>query len=134
MLALLVSVAALALMMGGWMHYLWLIPQERVPEEPVAHSTAMAAATGLGVLGLVFTTVWGGGLPVLEVSLQVSAVLGAAGFFYLMGQAPLPDTTPRFAVGSVLPPFSALTHEGVAFDASELRGHRVLLKFFRGHW
>ena len=37
-------------------------------------------------------------------------------------------------VGSAIPEFSALTHDGKLFDSATLKGKLVLIKFFRGHW
>ena len=37
-------------------------------------------------------------------------------------------------VGDKIPAFSGIDDEGVAFDSTNLKGSRVLLKFFRGHW
>jgi cytochrome oxidase Cu insertion factor (SCO1/SenC/PrrC family) len=37
-------------------------------------------------------------------------------------------------VGEILPAFTALDENGAMFNAASLRGHPVLIKFFRGHW
>ena len=37
-------------------------------------------------------------------------------------------------VGSKIPRFTALNENSEYFDSASLAGHRVLIKFFRGHW
>jgi peroxiredoxin len=37
-------------------------------------------------------------------------------------------------VGDTIPIFSALDDRGELFDSERLRGHPVLIKFFRAHW
>ena len=42
--------------------------------------------------------------------------------------------TGRVAVGDVAPDFTLESREGEPVTLSELRGQRVLLVFYRGHW
>ena len=37
-------------------------------------------------------------------------------------------------VGDTIPRFTALDDSGEVFDSRNLRGHLVLIKFFRAHW
>ena len=41
---------------------------------------------------------------------------------------------PAVAIGKVLLDFTAPDENGESFSMSSLRGHPVLLRFFRGHW
>ena len=42
--------------------------------------------------------------------------------------------TGRVAVGDVAPDFTLETRQGGRLTLSELRGRRVILVFYRGHW
>ena len=41
---------------------------------------------------------------------------------------------PNLVLGEQIPVFSAPDHENQTFEIESLRGHPVLIKFFRGHW
>jgi len=124
----LLAILGLSLVSVSWLHYLWLIPQERVPARPIIHTALMTA-------GLIFSV----GAPWVDASL-LSAGLGVVTaplaflFFYLLTQARLPDTEIAVTVGDELLGFTATDPSGVAVGPAEWRGERVLLKFFRGGW
>ena len=126
----LLAIAGVSLVSLGWLHYLWLIPRERVPERPVAHLAAMVlgpllSAAALAVAGPLF---W------LWVGLALASV-GLGGFFWvLMAFAPLPDGNIAVCVGEPLLDFTALDSTGAEVGPSDWRGRPVLFKFFRGHW
>ena len=134
MIPILVASAAAGIMLVSWTHYLWLIPQEKVPEKPTAHSAAMALAVVLGLAAPVLSVLFQSDLAMFEAPIELMAISGAAGFFYLMSQAPMPDGHRTFNVGDVLPEFSAPDQDGATVNLADFRGDRVLIKFFRGHW
>lgn len=119
------SLAGFLVVLVGWVHYLWLIPQERVPARPRAHQLAMVVGSVAALLG-VHTL----GTAILA----ANAVAFGAFFLWLLTQAPMPDGTLVAEVGAVLPGFEALDHEGKPRSIEEWRGRPLLLKFFRGHW
>ena len=128
-MSILVAGIGVALVSGSWLHYLWLIPQERVPVRPVAHGGVMV----LGVLVGIGATALG--LPWSALGLLLGLTLPfAAGFFWLLTQAAMPPQAPMVSVGDVLRPFEARTSAGEVWSSDSLAGKRVLLKFFRGHW
>jgi cytochrome oxidase Cu insertion factor (SCO1/SenC/PrrC family) len=53
------------------------------------------------------------------------------GLLNLAGQS---QQVPAVAVGAPLPDFTAPDENGAPFAIADLRGHPVLIKFFRGHW
>ncbi|NCG17470.1 MAG: redoxin domain-containing protein [Rhodobacterales bacterium] len=134
MIPILVASAATGVMLAAWLHYLWLIPQERVPEKPTMHSAVMAAAVVLGLAGPVLSVLLKSDWALFEAPLELTAISGAGFFFYLMSQAPMPDGHRTFNVGDVLSEFSAPNQEGATVNLADFRGDRVLIKFFRGHW
>ena len=63
----------------------------------------------------------------------VALVLAA---LFLLGTftSGLPSQRPAIAVGALAPDFEAQDADGNYFRLSDLRGSRVLLKFYRGYW
>jgi hypothetical protein len=59
---------------------------------------------------------------------------GGAVWMLLGILAPQSRQTPAVAVGEPAPDFAAPDDRGATFRLSDLRGHPVLIKFFRGHW
>ena len=119
----------LALVTAAWLHYLWLIPQERVPERPMAHGALMLVGVGVGIAATAMGTPW------MSLALLLALTLPfTAGFFWLLAQAALPPQTPTVAVGDVLRPFEAHTGAGEPWSSEALGGKRVLLTVCRGHW
>ncbi len=134
MVPVLVAATACALMLAAWLHYLWLIPQERVPERPVMHLSAMALAILGALLTPVLSVQMASEWTVVEAALELMAIGGASFFFYLMTQAPMPDGARTFNVGDPLPAFATQNHDGQQVRLEDFRGKRVLIKFYRGYW
>ena len=73
---------------------------------------------------------------------EVSDVIGFGGmavFFavfllWLLGQRRTPDGELIAKIGEVLPELAAPNQSGDMVSLNDLRGRRVLLKFYRGHW
>ncbi|MEO7328048.1 MAG: hypothetical protein ABI193_05690 [Minicystis sp.] len=131
-MSLLVVLVALGIVNAAWLHYLAAIPREKVPPRPRAHLAAMGLGAALAALGLALAASEG---ALLGAAVPAFLSLGLAAFFvYLLGQAALPDGAITIHVGDALPEFAADGDDGVLHRASEWRGERVLLKFFRGRW
>lgn len=62
--------------------------------------------------------------------LSVEAFMGVVRGFWFR----LPSSSPEVATGSAMPEFSLTTQEGLPLALSELRGHAVLVVFFRSAW
>jgi len=129
---LLLAGAGFATVLGSWVTYFATVPSGKVPLRPFGHLAAQAAGTALGVAGL--ASALGTGSVLGPALLAVPAVTMGALFGFLYTQRATPVGRLRVSVGDPLRPFTALTPEGDTFDAASLRGKRVLLKFFRGHW
>ncbi len=123
------ALASLALTMGAWLHYLALIPKERVPARPTAHRATLVAALLLGAYAAL-----GGGADAASIIIAAASASLALFFFYLLGQAPLPDGKLVVAVGDPLPVIEAMSSDGERSRSTDWAGQRVLFKFFRGHW
>ncbi len=124
--------SGLALVLTGWVHYLWLIPQERVPVAANGHRAALALGAALAVAAIAVAGAEGGIL--LAIGTAAVSIPAAAGFFYLLSIAPLPDGQLAVTVSDRLPAFAATTHAGDEWSSDSLAHGRVLLKFFRGGW
>ena len=121
LLALVLAVATAAL----WFHQ---IDRVAIPENRTAFVVFFLASVALGVGAFVVGVRWLGG---------VAAVLGIliGGFFPLSIAISRQEVAANaIAVGDTIPHFAALDENGERFDSDSLRGHPVLIKFFRGHW
>ena len=108
--------------------YFAIIHREKVPVSvgPFAGAilagmslTAVAVAMEPGILtGILF---------------GVNALMGG-GILWLLTQRKLPDGELIAAVGQPMPFLSAPDDTGAAFDLTDLKGKRVMVKFFRGSW
>jgi hypothetical protein len=128
------SILGLALVGGAWLHYLAMIPRERVPRRPVGHGALMALGSLMALAAVVLALATGDGSLVLAAVLA-GVTVGLAGyFFWLLRQAALPADRLSFVAGDPLPRFKAFDAEGRPFDSASLDGRRFFLKFFRGHW
>lgn len=128
------AVSAVVVVNAAWLYYLWLIPKERVPERPFGFVAAMVAGVSMSGASLLAALREEEAIaPSMWVLAGVATSL-AAFFVYLLKQAALPDGEIRVAVGDKLLTFAARDTNGDRFHTDELRGKRVLLKFFRGHW
>ena len=124
--------AGLTAALGSWATYLATVPSGKVPLRPYGHLALQAAGAGLGIAGL--ATAFNTGNLLAPALLATPAVTLAGLFAWLYSQRATPVGQLRVSVGDTLRPFVALTPEGKTFDVASLRGKRVLLKFFRGHW
>ena len=63
-----------------------------------------------------------------------TTVAFSALYFVLLSFSGQSNQVPAVAVGSRIPDFTALDHNGQPFSLSSLNGKPILMKFFRGHW
>lgn len=123
----LLPLAGVALVLAAWLHYLALIPREKVPRRPTGHLAFMAAGCALAAVALRH--------PGAASIAAFATAVGLAGFFvYLLAIATLPSPELAARVGEELPPLRAQTPEGEPFSSADIAGERVLVKLFRGHW
>lgn len=128
------AATGMALVLLGWVTYLATVPRGTVPVVPTRHMIAEGVGLLLAIGAL--TQLGGASLSVvIAIGLMTTvSVTGGSLFFFLLTQRKTPIGDITIAVGDTLPRFTATDHEGAAFDSESLRGERVLLKFFRGHW
>lgn len=121
------AVAGLGCVIVSWMWYLALVPAEKVPKRPHAHTALILLGMGLSVVGAV-------GFAVGPLIVAGVAWLLGGFFLYLLTIAGLPDGELIVKTGDPLPAFSAPDHRGQMASSDDWHGKRILLKFFRGHW
>ena len=126
---------ALAIGVLVWLHYLKLIPEERVPKRPWLHILGILVSLVMMALSVVQYVAEGDpAIPGPAVALWILISFLDGLFIFLLFQARLPRGQLAVEVGGSLIPFTAQDQDGQAFDSASLRGQRTLLKFFRGHW
>jgi hypothetical protein len=109
-------------------HYASTVRAVRVALRPRAHQTLFGLAMALALLALARGAGWVGGAAAL-------ATLGVGTIFLLLTTlSGLPPGRLAVRVGAPAPDFVAAASDGAPFQLAALRGRRVLLKFFRGHW
>lgn len=130
---LVLAVGGFTLVLGSWVAYMATVPSGRVPLRPFGHLAVQSVGGVLGVVGIGSAVVGGGPLlgPVLPGAM---AAVMAGLFVFLYSQRSTPVGQLRISVGAPLRAFTAGTPDGDTFDSASLKGRRVLLKFFRGHW
>jgi cytochrome oxidase Cu insertion factor (SCO1/SenC/PrrC family) len=69
-------------------------------------------------------------LRILVICLALALFLGG----WLLYKMKVPKPQIASAVGQVAPDFSLADQSGQTFHLADLRGHRVLLIFYRGYW
>lgn len=124
-MSLLLTVLGLLLVVGGWLHYLHLIPREAVPAQPRQTSALLALGMAAGCVGAGLGETW------LPWALYASTATLGLFFFWLLAQRHTPTGALTVSVGEGLPPIVAKTSAG---EVAEWPQGRVLFKLFRGHW
>ena len=121
------GLAAPVLAIGCTMLWFSQVRAVDIPENRALFVGVWLAAAALGVAALVMAG-WLGriaAVPAIVVGLFLPFTVG-------ISEQVLPPGA--IAVGDTIPAFSAPDDRGEIFDSERLRGHPVLIKFFRAHW
>jgi len=125
---------AMALVFGPGVRWLLLMSRVRLPRNARAYVVANVIGVACGIAAPFAGT---GGPSTVHAIASVGGVvaaLGGLGFLALLSASGQGPNQPAVRVGGRLLDFDATDDEGRAFELASLRGHAVLLKFFRGHW
>jgi len=124
---------AMALVFGPGVRWLQLMSRVQLPR----HARAYVVANVIGVAcGIAAPFAGTGGPSTVHAIASVGGVVAALGglaFLALLAASGQRPNQPAVRVGGRLLDFVATDDEGRAFELASLRGHAVLLKFFRGH-
>ena len=131
---LILAIVGLLVVGAAWLHYLTLIPVEKVPQRPILHTVFMVVGMGLSVWAVIRPLLNNQSFPTVPLLLALVSIPTGGLFLYLLTIAALPDTPLKVAVGDVLPTFMAVNDEALLVETADFHQQRLLLKFFRGHW
>ena len=126
------AIAALATVLVGWAAYLATILRDRVPRKPVVMFITQLAGIGLAI-GTFFVSTRAG-VPIGAIVVSGFAIFMASFFLILFSQRKTPLGNIQVEVGKPMPAFIGTDSDGNTVNSDDWRGHKILFKFFRGHW
>ncbi len=109
-------------------HYFMTIAKEAVPEDVRAHGAVLVMGAAISVTAIGLSP------SAATIVLGVSSVAFATLLLWLFGQRRLPDGALITRVGQPMPELEAPDQDGKLVRLSDLKGRRVMFKFFRGFW
>lgn len=122
------GIVALVLAIGCAAFWNHQTRQVDIPENRIAFVAVFVTAVFLGVAAFFRGAGWLGRIAaVLAICIGSLVPLTMA----VSRQDPAANA---IRVGDTIPAFSAPDDRGELFDSERLRGHPVLIKFFRAHW
>jgi hypothetical protein len=122
------AVLALVMAVGTAIRWFHLAEQVALPENRTAFVVVFLAAAALGVAAFFKGAGWGGRAAAL-----VAIVIGLF-LPFTVAISRQEVASHGIEVGATIPHFTALDDKRERFDSDSLRGHPVLIKFFRAHW
>ncbi len=122
------AVLALATAVGTAIRWFHLANQVALPENRTAFVVVFLAAAALGLFALFKGAGWVGRAAALV------AILIGLFLPFTVAISRQEIASHGIEVGATIPNFTALIDTEERFDSDNLRGHPVLIKFFRDHW
>ncbi len=124
----LLAFGALALAIGGMVGWLAMNNAVGVPENRAFFLIVWLSAAAIGLYAIVTSKGW------LARIVPLPAILIGLFLPFTVFISPQAVADGAIRVGDTLPAFTAIDDQGQTFDSESLRGHPVLIKFFRAHW
>jgi len=109
-------------------HYFMTIAKEAVPEDVRPHAVVLALGAVMSATALVVAP------SAATIALGVPSLAFAALLLWLFAQRRVPDGALIARVGEPMPEIEAPDQDGNLVRLSDLKGRRVMFKFFRGFW
>jgi hypothetical protein len=122
------AIVGFTIIMVASVQYLLTIAKETVPESVAPLAISELVGLAFGVVGMALEP------SVLTIGLFVMGGSMAGLLLYFLSIRMLPDGDLIANVDAPMPPLVATDHAGQPFDLNDLRGKRVMFKFFRGSW
>jgi len=119
---------ALAVALVCFVSWFYQARQVDIPENRTVFVAAFLTAVALGIAALVKGAGWVGRIAAV-VAIFIGTLLP-----FTVGVSRQEVASNAIRVGDTIPSFSAPDDRGELFDSARLRGHPVLIKFFRAHW
>lgn len=108
--------------------YFLTINKEKVPSARAPTAAGLVLGMVVSGAGLALGPGWAAG-TMFALAASVGGLL-----VYLLSIAKLPDGSLVATLGEPMPPLQAVDHDGNPFKLGDLRGRRIMVKFFRGSW
>lgn len=125
---MIVAIVGFVLVNAAMTHYFMTIAKEAVPDDVRPHAAVL-------VLGATISAAAIGLSPnAATIALGVPSMGFAAFLLWLFGQRRVPDGTLIARLGEPMPELEAADQDGKLVRLSDLKGRRVMFKFFRGFW
>ena len=110
-------------------YWFYLAAEVSLPTDRTGFVIVFLAAAAMGIYALIKRTSWLGAIPAV-----FAIVVGAFLPFTVSISTQIVERDSVIEVGDAMPQFTSIDGKGQAFDSSSLKGHLVLIKFFRAHW
>ena len=123
------GIISLALSLGVTAFWFTLARRLALPNDRTGFVLLWLVSVGVGVIALIEGTNFIGGFPPV-VAISISSLL----IFTVYVSPQTVESSHIIKVGDFIPSFQATDDKNQIFDSTSLRGHLVLIKFFRAHW
>ncbi len=133
-LALSFSLAGFVIVIVSLVAYFATIPRGTVPKKIGKFATRLGIGVAAALIGLYLGISGQGNAGILVYVPAVLAIFFGGFILWVLTQRKTPIGDIKVSVGDHVLPFSAKTSEGQLFESDELKGQRLLFKFFRGGW
>ncbi|MGI2960229.1 peroxiredoxin family protein [Vibrio alginolyticus] len=134
MLDIYVSLTAALVTAAGALSYFSKVKKRQTPKMPLLFISSLVVGSILGLSALSVTATspsWSSAVVVLLASLPI---MMSVVFYKTFKESKSPLGDIQVQVGDTILPYAATRANGSAFTHEELKGQRILLKFFRGSW
>ncbi len=119
---------ALAVALACFFLWFYQARQVDIPENRTVFVVGFLSAVALGIAAFFKGAGWGGRAAALV------AILIGSFLPFTVAISRQEVGSHGIEVGATIPHFTALDDTRERFDSDSLRGHPVLIKFFRAHW
>lgn len=126
-------VAALSTIAGAF-SYFSKVKNRQTPKMPLLFIMSLIVGSVFGVAALYVTAQSPSWSTIVVILLATMPVMMSAVFYKTFKESKSPLGDIQVQVGDKVLPFAATRANGSEFTHEELKGQRILLKFFRGSW
>lgn len=127
-MGLFLALSGFIIVVGAAIQYFMTIAKETVPAEVQVHVLLFGGGTLIALMGAL--------LAPNAVTITLAIFAAAIGIFllWLLVQRRVPDGELIVGIGDLMPALVAPNQDGELVDIADLRGQRIMFKFFRGSW
>ena len=127
-MGLFLALSGFIIVVGAAIQYFMTIAKETVPAEVQVHVLLFGGGTLIALMGAL--------LAPNAVTITLAIFAAAIGIFllWLLVQRRVPDGELIVGIGDLMPALVAPNQDVELVDIADLRGQRIMFKFFRGSW